>query len=398
MVMLALDEYSQANIKKCRAKASPDVHKLVILGGYEGGIEILVAPPPAAFAKTARPADFDAMSTESLPVIDIAPLLARTGDRAAIAAQIAAACRAHGFFYIRGHGIPASLIAELEALSHRFFAWPMADKLATRMALGGRAWRGYFPPAGELTAGRPDWKEGLYLGTDLPGDHILVLARTPLHGANLYPALEGFQAAIDAYMAHATAAAHALMEGVALSLDLPADYFAARYTSDPLLLFRIFNYPSQALPADLQADADAIWGVGEHTDYGLLTLLYQDSVGGLQVKSPNGWIEAPPIPGTLVCNIGDMLDRMTGGYYRSTPHRVRRNTSGRERLSFPLFFDPNFFAQVQRIPGLPTVEVLDDSAARWDRANVHAFNGTYGDYVLNKVGQVFPELKNEALD
>jgi isopenicillin N synthase-like dioxygenase len=342
--------------------------------------------------------DFDAMSSTSLPVIDIAPLLAGHGDRATVATQIAAACRAHGFFYIRGHGIPEELIQRLEALSHAFFALPMAEKLAYRMALSGRAWRGYFPPAGELTAGRPDWKEGLYLGTDLPADHILVLARTPLHGANQYPALPGFQAAIDAYMAHATAAAHALMAGVALSLDLPADYFAARYTTDPLLLFRIFNYPSQPLPDDLAADAAAIWGVGEHTDYGLLTLLYQDSVGGLQVKSPDGWIDAPHIPGTLVCNIGDMLDRMTGGHYRSTPHRVRRNTSGRERLSFPLFFDPNFFAHVQRIPGLAQLATEDDSADRWDKANVHAFGGSYGDYVLNKVGKVFPELRGEVLE
>jgi isopenicillin N synthase-like dioxygenase len=348
-------------------------------------------------AKTTHHADFEAMSNASLPVIDIAPLLARQGDRAAVAKQIAAACRAHGFFYISGHGIPDELIQQLEGLSHRFFAWSMAEKMAYRMALSGRAWRGYFPPAGELTSGRPDWKEGLYLGADLPADHILILARTPLHGANLYPALPGFQAAIDAYMSCATLAAHALMEGIALSLGLPDDYFAARYTSDPLLLFRIFNYPSQPLPDDLAPDADAIWGVGEHTDYGLLTLLYQDHVGGLQVKSPDGWIEAPPIPGTLVCNIGDMLDRMTGGHYRSTPHRVRRNTSCRERLSFPLFFDPNFFAHVRRIEGLASV-AEDDSAERWDRANVHAFGGSYGDYVLAKVGKVFPELKGEVLD
>lgn len=338
------------------------------------------------------------MASNSLPVIDIAPLFARSEARAQVAAQIAAACRAHGFFYISGHGIAEDLIAQLEALSHQFFALPMAEKMRWRMALSGRAWRGYFPPAGELTSGRPDWKEGLYLGSDLPDDHILVLARTPLHGPNQYPDLPGFREAIDAYMAQATRAAHALMEGVALSLGLPDDYFAARYTTDPLLLFRIFNYPSQPLPAELAGDAEAIWGVGEHTDYGLLTLLYQDSVGGLQVKSPDGWIEAPPIPGTLVCNIGDMLDRMTGGLYRSTPHRVRRNTSGRERLSFPLFFDPNFFVKVQRIPGLPVPEVLDDSAERWDKANVHAFGGSYGDYVLNKVGKVFPELKGEVLE
>jgi hypothetical protein len=97
--------------------------------------------------------------------------------------------------------------------------------------------------------------------------------------------------------------------------------------------------------------------VGEHTDYGLLTLLAQDDSGGLQVAAPEGWIDAPPIPGTLVCNIGDMLDRLTGGWYKSTPHRVR-NLSGHGRLSFPFFLDPGFADEVPPLPGR--------AAAAWD--------------------------------
>jgi len=147
--------------------------------------------------------------------------------------------------------------------------------------------------------------------------------------------------------------------------------------------------------ASVPAGTDAQWGVGEHTDYGLLTLLRQDDVGGLQVKTREGWIEAPPLPHSFVCNIGDMLDRMTGGLYRSTPHRVRLNTSGRDRLSFPFFFDPAFDARVQPIEGLPQAD--DDSATRWDRANPHVFDGTYGDYLLGKVGKVFPQLRDQVL-
>ncbi len=331
---------------------------------------------------------------ESLPVIDISSLLSSDADRLAVAAQIEMACRAHGFFYITGHGVSAELIAQLESMSQKFFAWTQEEKLRFRMALAGKAWRGYFPLGGELTSGHPDWKEGLYLGTELADDHPLVVAGTPLHGANLFPDLAGFREAILSYMAQVTRVGHALLEGVALSLGLEATYFSHRYTADPLILFRIFNYPSQPLPADLEGDPESIWGVGEHTDYGLLTLLYQDAVGGLQVKTAQGWIAAPPIPGTFVCNIGDMLDRMTGGLYRSTPHRVARNTSGRDRLSFPLFFDPNFFVSVKRIEGF---EALDDSALRWDAANVHAFGGTYGEYVLGKVGKVFPALRGESL-
>ena len=329
----------------------------------------------------------------TLPVVDVSSLVAGGPGRDEVARRIGQACRAHGFFYVTGHGVDAALVHRLEALSREFFALDPATKMQWRMALGGRAWRGYFPLGGELTSGRPDWKEGLYLGSELPDDHAAVRARTPVHGRNLFPEVEGLKTAILDYMAAVTQLGHRLMEGIALSLGLDAGYFHDRYTADPLILFRLFNYPEQAVPDGL----DVQWGVGEHTDYGLLTILHQDDVGGLAVHTPEGWIAAPPLAGTFVCNIGDMLDRMTGGLYRSTPHRVVRNTSGRDRLSFPLFFDPNFEARVQRIEGLTGATALDDSAKRWDRANVHAFNGRYGDYLLAKVSKVFPQLTREVL-
>ncbi|MDM0011527.1 isopenicillin N synthase family oxygenase [Variovorax sp. J22P168] len=332
-------------------------------------------------------------STDALPVIDVSALVAGSPDRELAAARIGAACRAHGFFYVTGHGVDAALVQRLEDLSRRFFAQDEATKMRWRMALGGRAWRGYFPLAGELTSGRPDWKEGLYLGTELAADHPRVRAGTPVHGPNLFPDIEGLRETVLAYMDAVTRLGHRVMEGIALSLGLPAGYFAERYTADPLILFRLFNYPTQPVPEGM----DVHWGVGEHTDYGLLTLLYQDTVGGLQVRTPQGWIDAPPVPGSFVCNIGDMLDRMTGGRYKSTPHRVMRNTSGRDRLSFPLFFDPDFEARVRPIEGLAGAAALDDSAERWDRANVHAFNGRYGDYLLAKVSKVFPQLRDEVL-
>jgi isopenicillin N synthase-like dioxygenase len=151
------------------------------------------------------------------------------------------------------------------------------------------------------------------------------------------------------------------------------------------VLFRIFHYPPSP------SDADD-WGVGEHTDYGLLTLLLQDDNGGLAVRTTRGWIEAPPIPGTFVCNIGDMLDRLTGGWYRSTPHRVR-NVSGNGRLSFPFFFDPNFDAEVPPLPA--SARTGTDDSDRWDGQDLRAFTGTYGDYLVAKVSKVFPLLRAE---
>jgi isopenicillin N synthase-like dioxygenase len=261
------------------------------------------------------------------------------------------------------------------------------------MERGGRAWRGYFPVGAELTSGKADAKEGIYFGAELPADHPRVKDGTPLHGANLFPRnMPEFRHAVLAYMDAMTQLGHAVMEGIALSLGLAASYFDDRYTREPLTLFRIFNYPGDAAPAG----EEPRWGVGEHTDYGLLTILKQDDTGGLEVKSGSRWTPAPPIAGAFLCNIGDMLDRMTAGQYRSTPHRVR-NVMRRDRLSFPFFFDPNFDATIAPIVEADAALVRDDGRERWDHASVHEFEGTYGDYILAKVSKVFPQLRRTAL-
>ena len=339
-----------------------------------------------------------------LPVIDISPLVrgaqADSAARQQVAAQLGQACRDSGFFYVVGHGVSSSLQQELEALSQQFFALPLQQKLAIHMSRGGRAWRGYFPVGEELTSGRPDQKEGIYFGAELGGEHPLVQSGAPLHGANLFPhELPALRSTVLTYLEAMTRLGQQLMQGLALSLELPESYFYDRYTRDPLILFRIFNYPP---PAPAQVGGQD-WGVGEHTDYGVLTILRQDSAGGLEVRSGSRWMDAPPIPDSFVCNIGDMLDRMTGGLYRSTPHRVR-NRSGRPRLSFPCFFDPNWSAQVQPIPltralssALSDPGDSDAARQRWDGVDVHAFQGTYGDYILSKVAKVFPGLRRSVL-
>jgi isopenicillin N synthase-like dioxygenase len=324
-----------------------------------------------------------------IPIIDVSPLIAGDADLRGVATEIGRACRETGFFYIAGHGVDEGLQARLETLSREFFLKPVEEKCRIRMALAGRAWRGYFRVGDELTSGRPDQKEGIYFGEELPVDHPLVVAGTPLHGPNLFPAEPGgLRACVLDYTAALTTLGHRLMAAIALSLDLDEHYFADHCTGQPLTLFRIFNYPA---PRDPQA-----WGVGEHTDYGLLTILKQDDSGGLAVKSRTHWVPAPPVANAFVCNIGDMLDRMTRGLYRSTPHRVR-NLARRDRLSFPFFFDPGFFSRVQPIDIPGRAAPTGEAAARWDRENLHAFEGTYGDYVLRKVSRVFPELRQHVL-
>jgi isopenicillin N synthase-like dioxygenase len=325
-------------------------------------------------------------------VIDVAPLLdpadtTATSDAcAATAAQIDAACRSEGFFAIVGHGIPTTLQDRLEAASHRFFARPEGEKAEIAMGKAGSAWRGWFPVEGELTAGVPDRKEGIYFGVEHPPDHPRVVAGTPLHGTNQFPEDAGeLRLAVLDWLDAMRPLADAVMRGMALGLGLPATWFERHLTDDPTILFRIFHYP----PTESGVE-EGRWGVGEHTDYGLLTLLAQDHLGGLQVRTVGGrWIEVEPTPGVIVCNLGDMLDRLTGGRYRSTPHRVR-NTSGRGRLSFPYFFDPSWEATVPTIP-VESAPPPNDPP-RWDGGDARAWEGRYGDYLTNKVARVFPEL------
>ena len=329
-----------------------------------------------------------------LPIIDVSPLVTGRGDRSVVALEMSEACRDSGFFYIVGHGVDEGLQRRLEDASRRFFGQDLETKMEIGMARGGRAWRGYFPVGAELTSGKADLKEGIYFGAELPPDHPRVKDGTPLHGANLFPqGVPELREAVLGYIDAITRLGHALMEGIASSLGLEASYFADHYTWEPLTLFRIFNYPGN--PA--LADEEPRWGVGEHTDYGLLTILKQDDTGGLQVKSRGGWRAAPPIPGAFLCNIGDMLDRMTGGRYKSTPHRVQ-NVTRRDRLSFPFFFDPNFDAHIKPIVAADPTLATDDRAERWDHASVHEFEGTYGDYILAKVSKVFPQLQRSVLN
>ncbi len=319
-----------------------------------------------------------------LPVVDIGPLLDRddAGKVEVVARQIDSACRETGFFYVVGHGVDVELQGRLDGLSREFFARSDTEKSAIAMANGGVAWRGWFPVGGELTSGVADRKEGIYFGAELGPDHPRVAAGVPLHGANQFPAEPaGLGPTVLEYLSAVEAVAHVLVEGIALALGLDRGWFAEHLTADPLVLFRIFHYPPDPAPGE--------WGVGEHTDYGLLTLLRQDDNGGLEVRGPSGWIDAPPIPNSFVCNLGDMLERMTAGRYRSTPHRVR-NTSGVSRLSFPFFFDPGWDVVVPPLPLGDGDGRVDD---RWDGVSPLAFDGTYGEYVLSKVSKVFPELR-----
>ena len=339
------------------------------------------------------------MADDHLPLIDVGPLLGHPAavggpdsapvDPAVVevAAAIDAACRRYGFFRVTGHGVAPGALTHLERLAREFFARPVADKERIAMRHGGAAWRGWFPLGGELTSGRPDLKEGLYFGAELGADHPAVRSGRPLHGPNLFPSEPaGLGPAVVTWMAAMTDLGRRLLAAMALGLGLDPRWFERTVTADPTVLFRIFRYPPTPT---------AGWGVAEHTDYGLLTLLAQDGRDGLEVRGPDGWIPVPGDDDVLVVNLGDMLERMTGGRYRSTAHRVR-NTGGVDRLSFPCFVDPSWDAVC---PVMPLADVSSPdptpvpTSPRWDHDDPRAWEGTYGDYLTAKVAKVFPDLE-----
>ena len=180
---------------------------------------------------------------------------------------------------------------------------------------------------------------------------------------------------------------HAVMRGVALTRWIcPRAGSPASSPQNPTILFRIFHYPRRH--AAVPTDAGDGWGVGEHTDYGLLTILLQDDTGGLQVRSRDGWIDVPPNPTRVRLQHRRHARSNDRRRYRSTPHRVR-NTGTRGRLSFPFFFDPGWDARVRPVPGVSS-QREPSAQARWDGASVHDLTGTYGEYLLGKVSKVFP--------
>jgi len=296
-----------------------------------------VQQAPVDTWRTARTLAFD-----HIPAIDMAAFLDGT-DRQGVADKIGWACRNVGFLYLTNHGIPARLVDAAMDEARRFFALPDARKLAIHISKSP-AHRGYFPFFGENNDPKNarDLKEGFDLARDLPADDVRVLAKKPLHGPNVWPDdLPGFRETIEEYYAALTRLAGQLMEAFALSLHLPQSYFHAML-DEAMGALRLLHYPPQPPISD-----DRVVGTGSHTDYGCLTILAQDAVGGLQVQNAaKEWVAAPPLPGAFVVNIGDQMARWTNDVFAATHHRVI-NTSGRERYSMPFFFEPNFDAVIR---------------------------------------------------
>src|SRR5690349_4825020 len=249
-----------------------------------------------------------------IPIVDLAGV--RAGNRDALARagrEIRDACTTIGFFYIVNHGVPQAVIDRAEQAAREFFAFPVETK---RRAAVNHRHRG-FNALGDATmyqAKRPDYKEFYSIGLELPESDPDVLAGQALRGPNNWPDfMPALQPALYGYYEEVGACGADLLRAVATGLGVPEDFFAPRYAKR-MQRTQMVYYPPQPPQSD-----DEQFGVAPHTDYGCITLLWQDRVGGLQVReiANETWIEAPPIEGSFVVNVGDLLARWTNDRFRS---------------------------------------------------------------------------------
>ena len=282
----------------------------------------------------------------AIPVIDIAPLVDGSPEQAqAVARELGRACREVGFFYVTGHGVPSALTARVFGSSTAFFTGPAAIReAATFTGPGGN--RGYIRLGGEaLDPGKPaDVKEAFNIGLELAPDDPELLACAPFRAANLWPDMPGFRDTMLDYFNRVWQLGRYLHRGFALDLGLEPDFFETKLDK-PIATLRLLHYPPVAGP-----NPDGQLGAGVHTDYGNVTLLATDAVGGLMVRDRSGrWLDAPVVPNAFVCNIGDCLMRWSNDVYVSTPHKVV-SPPGRDRYSVAFFLDPNPDAIVACLP------------------------------------------------
>ncbi|XP_052876513.1 probable 2-oxoglutarate-dependent dioxygenase At3g50210 isoform X2 [Gossypium arboreum] len=283
---------------------------------------------------------------KSIPVIDVAPLFAKCDDPKMVqdpgvrevVKQLDQACREAGFFYAKGHGIPETMVKEVRNITHKFFDLPYEEKLKIKMTPAA-GYRGYQRIGENITKGVPDMHEAIDCYKELKQGMYGALGK-PMEGCNQWPHYPpNFKELMEKYISLCTEVSRKIMRGIALALGGSPDEFEGERGGDAFWVMRLIGYPG-ASTANGKCTSENDIGCGAHTDYGLLTLVNQDeNITALQVRNQAGeWISAPPIPGTFVCNIGDMLKILSNGLYESTLHRVI-NKSPTYRVCVAFFYE-----------------------------------------------------------
>lgn len=313
-------------------------------------------------------------TARTLPVVDLEAADRSPEDRADLLRRLRTAAHDLGFFYVVGHGIPRTVEDDLVAATRTFFGLP-EDERRRISNIHSPHFRGYTSLATEHTLGAPDEREQLDIGPERdalplgPGDP----AYLRLVGPNQWPErVPELRPAVLRYQAEAGRVARSVLSLLAEALGADPAWFVRWFDGEAVSTTKLVRYP--APPVGL-APAAAGQGVGAHKDYGWLALVLQDEHQGLEVRADDGgWIEATPVPGTLVVNVGEALEVATGGYLRANVHRVVGPRDGEDRYSIPYFLAPRYDAVVEPIP-LP-----ESLAAQARGVEVDPANPIYAEY------------------
>jgi isopenicillin N synthase-like dioxygenase len=277
----------------------------------------------------------------TLPTLDLRDF--HSPRHAEFLAQLRTAAREVGFFYLVGHGVDAGFLAQLLALSKRFFALPEADKAVIEMA-NSPHFRGYTRLGDERTRGAADWREQLDIGLELEALPLPPDAPSwqRLPGPNQWPAqLPELRPAFERAHRELYGVAARLLNAFAAALGQSEDVFESVCRGRPWQMIKTIHYPGSSATAQ---------GVGAHKDGEFVTLLLQDAVSGLQVQGEDGhWIDAPPLPGSFVVNTGELLEMASDGYLRATTHRVLAPPPGMDRYAIAFFLSACLDARVPRL-------------------------------------------------
>ncbi len=294
------------------------------------------------------------LNTTSLPLLDLSRLDNSPAERTAFLAELRHAARDIGFFYLTGHGVDAQLLTQVQQVSREFFALPAVEKQAVAM-VNSPHFRGYNRAAAELTRGQPDWREQFDIGAER--EPLPQTGQPPgwtrLQGPNQWPkGVPALKPVLLRWQNEMTAMSLRLLRAFAAALSLPEQAFDTLYGDKPNEHIKLIRYPGRDLTGSTQ-------GVGAHKDSGFLSFLLQDRQKGLQVEvEENQWLDAEPVAGTFVVNIGELLELATNGYLRATVHRVTSPPAGQDRLSIAFFLGARLDAVV------PLYQLPPDLAAQ----------------------------------
>ncbi len=326
-----------------------------------------------------------ASAPESLPILDLSRLDDGPEAAEAFRRELLRATHEVGFFYLVGHGIGDELQRRMISTARAFFDLPEGDKLAIENVKSPH-FRGYTRVGGELTQGAVDWREQIDIGPERPavpkGEGVAPY--WVLEGPNQWPAaLPELRDAALEWNAQLSAVGLRLLHAWAAALGAPEGVFDEAFATNPSTLLKIVRYPGTSDPTPRQ-------GVGSHKDSGVLTLLYvEPGKGGLQVQYGDEWIDAPPVDGAFVVNIGETLEVATNGYLKATVHRVISPLIGQDRISVPFFFNP---ALDTAIPLLPLPPELAAKAAGVTSDPDNPIFGVFGENMLKSRLRAHPDV------